>query len=357
MTTKITDSFFDNWDEKYPFLNDFPLYKNYEMFSSHHDQSIKEHTMCDAFIDESSMEKKYILSLCKTADSILRTIRSIHNKNLDAASENCKYLSYWLYYEVKKNNIMSENIKELYDVLDEDITVYDLHNNRCILKNFNMDSESFNNKRKLYFHFEMLKWIQNKHNYDNEKTLLNQYLKECVNFYKEIIQGDSCQKNEPYKQELRDFFNTYKNAKQFLSQKSLLTSTDDLDIPDIPTCSTASLRLRVPGGEDEPTYPSMDFERRYSSDEDADMGESNAGGVITTGISFSIFLGISLMSFFFYKFTPFGSYVRNGILKNKNMMIETEEETHNLLLQNEENENMNLEIPMYRMQYNSVQNF
>ncbi|SBT74447.1 Plasmodium vivax Vir protein/Plasmodium variant antigen protein Cir/Yir/Bir, putative [Plasmodium ovale] len=328
------------------------------MFSSLHDQSKEGHNICDDYIDESFQEKNYILTLCKTANSILQAISSMHNKNLDAASENCKYLSYWLYYEVKKNNnITNENIKKLYDILVENKTFYYLHDNRCNLKNFDMDTESFNNKKQLYFHFEMLKWIQNEHNYDNKKILLNNYLKECVSFYKEIIQGDSCQKNESYKQELRDFFNTFKNAKQFLSQKSLLTSTDDLDIPDIPTCSTASLPLRVPGGEDESTYPSMDFGRRYSSDEDADMGESNDGGVITTGISFSIFLGISLMSFFFYKFTPFGSYVRNGILKNKNMIIETEEETHNLLLQNEENENMNLEIPMYRMQYNSVQNF
>ncbi|SBT74149.1 PIR protein [Plasmodium ovale] len=360
MGTNIADPFFKDWNIKYPFLNDLPLYLKYIMFYSYYVTEIKTYSLCDSDMNHHSPHASEILSLCKKTDSILQAISSINSKNLDNSSTYCKYLSYLLYYELNKIKANDYEIKELYDSLDIIKNIYNLNNKNCNLVNFEIDSKIFNNKKELYFHSEILEFIKIKNNelYNNEKESYKEYLNECVHFYNKIKSDDICNNIEFYGQELNEFVDIFNATIKILVQQKLIETMEDIRPPELSLCSPKIAGSKPHGLQDRMllfTKP-MDDDVSNSSFEDHIVDHDSSNRDKTLGIALSTFSGISLLSLLLYKFTNLKSYLPHGKIKNKIFFNEIEDENQELLLQNSEIQNVDLHNPMYCMQYQSIEN-
>ncbi|SBT02637.1 PIR Superfamily Protein [Plasmodium ovale curtisi] len=360
MGTNIADPFFKDWNIKYPFLNDLPLYLKYNMFYSYYVTEIRAHSLCDSNMKQDSPNASEILSLCKKINSILQAISSINTNNLDNVSTYCKYLSYLLYYELNKFKADDYEIKKLYDSLESIKIIYNLNNENCSLVNFKIDSKIFNNKKELYFHSEILKFIKIKNNtlYHNEKEAYKEYLNECVRFYNKIRSDDICNNIEFYGKELNEFVDIFNATIKILLQQKLIETMEDIRPPELSLCSPKIAGFKPEKSQNRMLLVSkpMDSDVSYSSSTNpiVDHNSSNRGKTI--GISFSIFFGISLLSLLLYKFTNLKSYLFHGKIKNKKILNEIEDENQEWLLQNSEIQNVDLHNPMYCMQYQSIEN-
>ncbi|SBT55104.1 PIR Superfamily Protein [Plasmodium ovale wallikeri] len=360
MGTNIADPFFKDWNIKYPFLNNLPLYLKYNMFYEYYVTETTAPSLCDSYLEQDSPYASNILSLCKKTDSVLQAISSINTNNLDNARTYCKCLSYLLYYELNKFKAKDYEIKELYDSLDDIKKIYNLNNENCNLVNFKIDSKIFSNKKELYFHSEILKFIKIKNNElnHNEKELYKKYLDECTRFYSKIRSDDICKNIEIYGQELKEFVDTFNATIKILIQKELVESMEDLQPPELSLCSPNIAGSKAHGLQDRMLHfpkPMGDDVRNYSfEDHIVDHDSSNRGK--TLGIALSTFSGISLLSLLLYKFTNLKSYLPHGKIKNKIFFNEIEDENQELLLQNSEIQNVDLHNPMYCMQYQSIEN-
>ncbi|KNA01597.1 hypothetical protein PVNG_06378 [Plasmodium vivax North Korean] len=169
---------------------------------------------CESNIASEPSTGKELIYLCKKVCNIIINVNGILDKCKNNTDDKpCQYMSYWLY-----NNVMSISnnlslIRSLYHILRIFCNSRKPNFNNCILKNFNMDRNAFENKHILYEFLESYDDMKNKIDSHNElyTPLYCKHVKENFNFYnliKDNCTNDTCE----YSNDLRNFKKKFSNS-------------------------------------------------------------------------------------------------------------------------------------------------
>ncbi|SBT55882.1 PIR Superfamily Protein [Plasmodium ovale wallikeri] len=355
------DPFFQNWDTKYPLLIHSGLYKLYNLFFSNDYDTDSLEYACNIYLDKRVSEQNNLRIVCLTAERALENLNSnINAYGLDNIDKACEYMKYWIFDRIKNINASTSIIQTLYSTLEIAKESNNIYNTNCNIEYFDVDKVEFVKKKELYFHREILDWIKKKyetiyiHNFSYQ-----QYLHDCAKKYNTIVQNNDCKKFKSYKQELKDFKVTFEDTKNFLLLKREITSTDDLELSEIPMCSSipsdTGLENAISGGLHTPQI--MDQGVAHSEDNNSPTDDASTDNGITGGIVSSITLGMIFLFFISYKFTPFGQKLHQLKGMPKKMFNKAEDESHELSIERGDSDYIELNNDMYNMQYHSIQNY
>ncbi|SBT73301.1 PIR protein [Plasmodium ovale] len=338
----------------YRFLSELPLYGLYENFYFHFSSDTHGSVTCDFYIPGTYENAVDILPLCRKIDKILQD-----HKYLDSTYDSvnieklCKYISYFS-YEMLKNNSSYANDNILYEILKYSKSSYGLPDN-CNITNFKIDKESFDKKKNIFFHSEILHWIKNKHKFSsNYSSEYNKYLQESADTYVKITNDEGCKYFQHCKNELQNFYKNFKGAKEYLMGKSIMITVDDIELPEKTKCSTQDVGVYSSGhrsqslGSGEGVFP--DGGRHHGQ---ILRDNSNQDTGINSGVPLGIMGGTALLSLIFYKYTPLGPWLHSKIARGGEKM-HLEEKINEIYLDTSENENINSYNDMYNIQYNSM---
>ncbi|SBT83444.1 PIR protein [Plasmodium ovale] len=354
------DPFFQNWDTKYPLLIHSGLYRLYELFSSNYYDTDSSIYACNNYLDKHVSEQNNLRIVCLKAERALKNLNSnINAYGLDNIDKGCEYIRYFLHERIRKISNYKHNIQNLYTALDAIKTMNNINNSNCNLEHSEIENEEFVKKKELFFHREILDWIKKKyetiyiHNFSYEK-----YLHDCTTIYREIVGNNNCKKFESYKQELKDFKVTFEDTKNFLLPRNEITSTNDLELSEIPTCPSIPADTKLENaGDGLHTAQTMDHGVTHSEDRDSSTDDPSTDNGITGGIVSSITFGMIFLFFISYKFTPFGQKLHQLKGIPKKFFNKAEDESHELSLERGDSDYIELNNDMYNMQYHSIQNY
>ncbi|SCA82026.1 Plasmodium vivax Vir protein, putative [Plasmodium vivax] len=241
------DDFFEKLEEKYHFLNNFQLGKLYSSFilKDNAEESIKD--LCGALSKKDSKPNCDLSSICSTVATLLAQLKTEFNEKARRSfSQECKYLNYWIYYNIK-DSLQCNSIGSLYQLLNMVKSPYIPPDHSCDIKYFEITKEIFHTKKELFFHAEILHWIKDEYEFINnsEKDFYNKYLEECFNIYKRIICNNDSQKREDYKVELSNFRENYNGAITSLKQKHISISQEIKQLENESMCQIQSSKHPV----------------------------------------------------------------------------------------------------------------
>ncbi|SBS94738.1 PIR Superfamily Protein [Plasmodium ovale curtisi] len=354
------DPFFQNWDNKYPSFIRSNLYRLYKTFFSNNYDRISSQYACNHYLEKSIPEPNNLRRFCLMAELALQNVNnSIDTYGLDNIDKGCEYIRYLLYERIRMISNYKHNIQNLYTALETIKTLNNINNSKCNLENFDIENEEFVKKKELYFHREILDWIKKKHKtIYNDNSSYEKYLHDCATKYREIVGNKDCKKFESYKQELKDFKDTFEDTKNFLLQEKEIKSTDDLELSEIPTCPSTSADIKLEKASDGlHTAQTMDPGVTHSEDNDSPTDDPSTDNGITGGIVSSITFGMIFLFFISYKFTPFGQKLHQLKGIPKKFFNKAEDESHELSLERGDSDYIELNNDMYNMKYHSIQNY
>ncbi|SBT01516.1 PIR Superfamily Protein [Plasmodium ovale curtisi] len=351
MAVKHPDPFFNNLRED--LLMKIPLYyiyKNFNMFYSHYSSPHK--------IDMSELE---LYSQCTKeinpgCNAIINVLKNVKNKSEQYdffdTNKHCEYLSYFLYDKFKK--ITEINFEQLYEEINDSMPVYNLDDQTCHIKEFHKYKDNFDNKKYLYFHSEMLHWIKEKYekHFKHEQDFCIKCIQDSLTFYNEKIKNIYCKEKESYETELQSFIENFKKTKEFLESNGMQITPSITELPTVPTCPAEKpiIALDTENHGHSHAAPQINPIPRNSIPDIPPMDNPNDGADATAGIVLGTFSGISLLYFFFYKFTPFGSLVSQKLGSTKKY-FNLGEKSEELNLDAYDNDDNNLFNNEYHIQY------
>ncbi|SBT57081.1 PIR Superfamily Protein [Plasmodium ovale wallikeri] len=348
----MNDPFFNGWQQKYPPFMNLPLRVIYHKFSLYYNHKTLRSTLCNNYIDGSHPEHNIIIPLCHKVNLILENLRTLTVHELDV-SKLCEHLSYFLYDKIK-NSTSNSNVEELYQILNQIKKSYDLNDDKCELKNYNMDIFAFKNKKNLFMYSDILNWIKNKSVFSTfYSSYYNKLLDDSVKSYTEAVNDNNCKYFEHYKEELQCLINNFNDTKKFLEENAITISAKDVKNIEQFTCQSeadSALTLKVyTGSEDGKEVQDINGPPDVEAHS---MSTPNNGKGITAGIASSMITGMSLIFFFLYKFTHIPSWLHHKIRRIKKES-DLEGKSDEFILHTSENESMNLHKDEYNVNYNS----
>ncbi|SBT55766.1 PIR Superfamily Protein [Plasmodium ovale wallikeri] len=267
------------------------------------------------YIYEESTENSNLLRACVVTDYILNSLNETAKQyELYIVKNLCMYISYILYDKIKSIPDRS-NFENLYKCLNNYKITYDLNDDNCNIINFYSNDKELDKRIELYFHSEILRWIQAQYNTFNlyYEDVYNKYLKQCANFYNNVIQDDYCNKVESYKSEIENFQTNFNKTKNILKGKGINIRDEETQLLERPSCTSKDLKMK-----------SMQVENMDPPTDDK-------------------------------TFTPIGSSLHRKIGAKKKK-TNLEEKTDEFLLDTYENENLSLCYHRYSILYHSSQN-
>ncbi|SBT56758.1 PIR Superfamily Protein [Plasmodium ovale wallikeri] len=348
-----TDTFFNNWETSFDLLMKIPLYlinQEFNMYYSHF--SISQN------IDKNdlvlySQHKKDINPGCNAINNALKNFKSNSEQYFSDNKKYCEYLSYFLYDKFKKiTNVI--NFEQLYKEINNNITRYDLKDQKCHIKEFYKFKDNFDSKKYLYFHSEMLYWVKEKYeeHFNQDHDFCKQCIQDSVTFYNNKIKNKYCENKESYETELQSFIDNFNKTKAFLESKGIQITPSIRELPAVPNCpaeeSQITLVTESPGHSHSASQINpipTDFHPDIPP-----MDNPNNGADTTAGIVLGTFSGISLLYLFFHKFTPFGSLISQKLGSTKKY-FNLGEKSEELNLDAYENDDASLFNNEYHIQY------
>ncbi|SBS94530.1 PIR Superfamily Protein [Plasmodium ovale curtisi] len=304
------DTFFNNL--RFDLLMKIPLYsiyKDFNMYYSHYSSSNK--IVINELVLYSQCTKEFIPG-CKTIINALKNLKyNLAKYDLFDTNKHCEYLSYLLYDKFKK--ITEINFEQLYEEINYNMPIYDLNDKTCHIKKFDNYKGNFDNKKYLYFHSEMLHWIKEKYekHFKHEQDFCIKCIQDSAKFYNEKIKNKYCEEKESYEIELRSFIENFNETKEFLERNGMQITPSITELPTVPSCPAEKSTIALDTGRHSHSLgePENNPVLGDSVPEIPPMGNPNNGADTTAGIVLGTFSGISLLYFFFHKFTPFGSLI------------------------------------------------
>ncbi|SBT55990.1 PIR Superfamily Protein [Plasmodium ovale wallikeri] len=359
MSNSITDPILSKWKEQYHSLMRLPLFRIYINFTKYYTFKRNVNNICSTSIaEESSPYSNNMQDVCQAFNKMIETRNSMVNRaNYVSINEYCIYLSYFSYDKIK-NSFSSSNFQKFYKALNDTKAQYDLNDDKCTILKFNINEESFNKKKELFFRSDILRWIEKEYNnlFINDYHFLNQYISECEDFYNGIIQNDFCKNGTLYEPELKQFYEAFNKTKDFLKGKAVI-SVENIKLIEKPECLSEVRNSILP--EKDLLVPKADHQMVDISDQPSEvsvpMNPSNIGTHTSEGIILGITFGTFLLILSFYKFTPFGTWLHDKIRKKKSIYGLTDKNSE-LLLDGSDNEDTNLYSELYPITYHSAQN-
>ncbi|SBS92462.1 PIR Superfamily Protein [Plasmodium ovale curtisi] len=353
MATNSIDHFFEKWHDRYDFLMNLPLYITYNNFSSNYSYTPSKYDLCSYYIEDSNPDFGEFRKVCRAVEKTLNSLDSGIYHELD----NCKpyeYISYFLYDKIK--NIDTNNyFQSFYEILPIILISYGNMKNCNIIK-FDTNKDEFHKKYELYFRGEIMHWIKLKYEsyFHIDQEFCKKYLNECFQFYNEKIKNNYCKELVHYEEELTKFSNNFNETMRFLKTMKIDIKEDEIQLPLKTECSSgehsAGLivgpKLAQGGkhiGGDSASY----------NPESVSIGSPNADTNVTAGTVSGTFIGISLLSLLFWKFTPLGSRIQHKIW-NKGNNYNLEHQNDEIILDTSTNEDIYSYNNKYNIQYQSV---
>ncbi|SBT73436.1 Plasmodium vivax Vir protein, putative [Plasmodium ovale] len=339
MVSKSDDPFFNSWEIKYPFLLGSPLYLIYLLFSRDYTAVHSDNPICNIHIKEDTSQESGIHSICLNLQKLLESLSDFIESEVLDYDVFCKYVSYFLHEKIKDISTRN-NLDGLYGALNY-IIKYILNVSTCQITQFK--NEEFDKKKELYFRSEILNWVQNNHNdIHYTEDLCDKFIDESVQFYNKNVKDNYCKYKQYYKDELENFVNIFNKTKKILGRNGISISEKDLSLPQMSTCSSQDHRNGLENTE-AIVLPSVDQKESpvfHNPDESIQEDSTNSNRNITSTI-LGITSGMILIIFFLYKFTPFGAWLHDSILKKKRIRSYIEEEKDDLLENTYESKNKN----------------
>ncbi|SBS93808.1 PIR Superfamily Protein [Plasmodium ovale curtisi] len=345
------DTFFNNL--RFDLLMKIPLYsiyKDFNMYYSHYSSSNK--IVTNELVLYSQCTKEFIPG-CKTIINALKNLKyNLAKYDLFDTNKHCEYLSYYLYDKFKK--ITNEiNFEQLYKEINYNKTIYDLNDRTCHIKEFHKYKDNFDNKKYLYFYSEMLHWIKKKYeeHFYLEHDFCNHCIQDSVKFYNNEIKNNYCKEKESYETELRSFIENFNKTKVFLERNGIQITPPITELPTEPECPVEpSITLDTESHGHSHSASQINPMSKDSYPDIPPMGNPNNGADTTAGIVLGTFSGISLLYFFFHKFTPFGSLISQKLGSTKKFFNHGEK-SEELNLDAYDNDDTNLFNNEYHIQY------
>ncbi|SBT83833.1 PIR protein [Plasmodium ovale] len=353
MAVKHPDPFFNNW--QFDLLMKIPLYlicKDFNNYYSHYSSS--------NYIDKNEFVpySEYKEEIKPGWNAINNALKNLKKNNLEKydsfdTNKQCEYLSYFLYDKFKK--ITKEiNFEQLYEEINTNkLIYYDLDDKTCHIKKFHMYNDNFDNKKYLYFHSEMLHWIKEKYkeHFYLEHDFCNHCIQDSVKFYNNEIKNNYCKEKESYETELRSFIENFNKTKVFLERNGIQITPPITELPTEPECPVEpSITLDTESHGHSHSASQINLMSKDSYPDIPPMGNPNNGADTTAGIVLGTFSGISLLYFFFHKFTPFGSLISQKLGSTKKFFNHGEK-SEELNLDAYDNDDTNLFNNEYHIQY------
>ncbi|EDL42952.1 variable surface protein Vir24 [Plasmodium vivax India VII] len=391
MSTSLEDIDFDKLKKKFHFLMNLPLKELYELFSTYGSFPSNGDFLCKGLPNINAPNTCNVLSPCISVQNVLPKLnRMFPDKQIDNKIKVCEHLNYWIYDNIK-NIADCKEVENFYNKLNtmKSSFLTDIHN--CEIKNFAISKDQFIIKEKLFLHAEILHWIkeETKFIYPNEHNLYNEYIDECVNFYKAHICKNISTIQEEHTKELAIFKSNFESAVSFLGEKGVSINQGKLECQTVLQNQQARERSAKEGKQQEggpeelaedgqrgaagpserveelrgPPGPEMPLPVVGNNPTDqvttdtAVSGDllkpSITGKVGTIGTTLA---GSSLFLVMMYKYTPFGSWINTRVLKKDKLMENMNKNNYELLLNDVGNDKTSLNDPMYHIRYNSLTN-
>ncbi|SBT58394.1 PIR Superfamily Protein [Plasmodium ovale wallikeri] len=300
----------------------------------------------DAILNNCYILKKYLLNF----------INDQHCSN----GKCCSYMNYWLNKKMRKNG--KNLVKSDFGVYNNYIAYYNSRNNAkvCESNELFIRNDIYEEMKRLYTLYEL---------YNTFKTISDQnssrciQLKSCVTHYHSIL--PNCKKNRGTKfcKALQNFKNIF-STDDFVSISECERNFGEMklkDLQDLLELDQQQVDLDILQSNREKSRKESLRSSLHSQVESTEgdsystLSSFSHSTVIQT--LFSSALGMSILFFLSYKFTPFGKWMRSALLR-KNIIThyETEEDTQDILSHTYENTNIDTDDSIHNIQYYATQN-
>ncbi|KMZ96106.1 hypothetical protein PVNG_05874 [Plasmodium vivax North Korean] len=295
------DDFFEELEDKYPFLWGFPLSNIYELFilSAKTEKSFQAHCN-DLSKSDSTCDLRHI---CTSVATLLLRLKDKfeQGERVSTFDKQCEYLNYWIYYNIK-DSLECNNISKFYERIKGIKPSLTPSGHTCDIHDFKIAKEEFLTKKTLFFHSEILDWIKTGYIVnDQEKDDYNKYLEEIFNIYKEIICKADSMLKENCSKELTKFREIFNETLDSLKRKNISITQADIPLQNELLCPTKSLRNQgefsqagseLPGTPDLVSAASLTDQSTSDQNFNRNLPEEarpNKGGTIASSLAGSCF--------------------------------------------------------------------
>ncbi|SBS91137.1 PIR Superfamily Protein [Plasmodium ovale curtisi] len=352
MSTKYEDNFIQDLEQRYNFITGFPLYSLYKSYITNYAQGDRSYNYCDHYMEGDQPHITNIRNICKNFRITLSYFSTfMNNLNSEDVRRCCEYLYFWLHDHIKNINHHIHNNENLYNAIDFFKNEYSL--NMCPdPRQIKVNSKKFDDMKKLYFHTQILYWIEHKvsiiHAYD--ESMYKNYLDECSKFYNEITDEDYCKLYTEYKSDLENFEKQIQKTRDILLRTLTIISLNSLNKRENNICTAELLDPKEEAQELNSVHTSLasrPLDGYSNVDINSETLQHNHKNT-SVGVISGVITGISLLLLFAYKFTPFGIWLSSRIRGDKKITNNEENENHPLL--------DNSQNSYYSIRYHSSQN-
>ncbi|SBT84113.1 PIR protein [Plasmodium ovale] len=355
MDTNSIDYFFQNLKDRYRYLMSLPLYTIYQNFSLYYNYKEYREDICKHYIHGSIPPFIELRQICR---AVYKTLSELDLKILKELDDNCKsyeYVSYFLHDKIK-NTDTNNNFEELYTTLSN-ILIYPVEGKKCDIIRFDLNKDTFDKKKELYFHSEILYWIKlkNESTFHFDEDFCKNYINKCFNFYTEKIKNSNCEEFRHYEKELKKFSNNFNATIKFLKENAINITENEIELPIKTVCPADehSTELTETGRNPEYRNQVMEYNPANPNLQPMSLGSPDAYTNVNAGIVSGTLFGTFLLSLFFWKFTPLGSRIQHKIWSTKNN-YNIENKTDEIILDTSDNEDIYSYNNEYHIQYNSA---
>ncbi|SBS93516.1 PIR Superfamily Protein [Plasmodium ovale curtisi] len=324
-------------------LKDADKYKKYNEFNNVVFPNDYEDLFSEALNAEPNDSK--IKDLCGKLAGNLKII--LQSKNITGynTSEQCGYLHFWLYYELSKifrDNKVQANTQ---DTISNIFTGWN---------NFNTKNSNYSCSGRFSLGVSMDKWINGKllhdyfKNFDYIKTTYGFNNNKCDEFTKYINYINTlyknCEDESYYSYDIRRYFPTNIRDKY---NPAILISESKCKNEESSMDSSSQQSASERGTMEQADYvPELQLKDAQS---DSPFIYSNSSSIL--GSSFSL-IGMLILFFSAYKFTPLGPWIYGKILKSEKIQNNIDNVTNALLDNNSEYMDINPNRSPFHVAYN-----
>ncbi|SBT02024.1 PIR protein [Plasmodium ovale] len=318
-----------------------PSNLNYWQFNNKKYDTLYGHNVeCDEFQKDINNYDVAIKNFCLKLTGILDQFDKLLVSEL-FDDDRCSIVIYWMYDTLFQDIINTKVYNDIYQVI---FNIW-----KCWLKIHKTKKctniqpalavyDTFKKSKMLYYYALDFDSIKAK-----TKALNFKCTQQYSDYIKAYVQQYNSIKSECENQEKKD-----KEYCTLLEKIHGIKNKNDLS--NLEPCTPVANEVREAGNlmEDQGELEEAEVEPSYAQS----SSEDNVGA----SVAFPL-LGVLFISSIFYKFTPFGPWIRSHVLKNVNQRYVGEEETENILENSHEFSNINSNSNGHNIGYQSLENF
>ncbi|SBT55549.1 PIR Superfamily Protein [Plasmodium ovale wallikeri] len=270
-------------------------------------------------------------------NEFVRNLKKLSTMEKKERTDRCEYIIHWVYHEISKiPNIISENIyesvalREFFNIAYNILRKLDITN--CFFNTININFNEHNEKKYLHDYFKNYDKIKNESvcNGDECKKyckyvlfineIYGKHINKCCYCYK----SEGCKEHYPYYFKCDDSYNPHTLFEK-LQCKKFEHLSSDFKIVTSPIPVDYHVKLLAEISEAQPHLINWD-NKKSSIIPEVVPDKITSDPYYTFALGSFGFLGVFLILFTLYKFTPMGSYFNNRDARSKESYFENFEQ-------------------------------